>query len=157
MQITDYAPPANSQAFIKYPELEPGSRSSQRLSYLSCAPGSDGILGTFPHSVLVICKGPMLQGHDNVSPAFAKSVVKWLLLQTEGSKRAGDMQAHLPAVVGTIRSAWQSDSSVSSPLAHWSAEPSVDFTSIQGYILLALSHTQFNLHLLWTIGLRQEA
>lgn len=33
----------------------------------------------------------------------------------------------------------------------------MDFTSIQGYILLALSHTQFNLHLLWTIGLRQEA
>lgn len=100
MQITDYAPPANSQAFIKYPELEPGSCSSQRLSYLSCAPGSDGILGTFPHSVLVICKGPMLQGHDNVSPAFAKSVVKWLLLQTEGSKRAGDTQAALASSCG---------------------------------------------------------
>lgn len=100
MQITDYAPPANSQAFIKYPELEPGSPSSQRLSYLSCAPGSDGILGTFPHSVLVICKGPMLQGHDNVSPAFAKSVVKWLLLQTEGSKRAGDMQVALAGSCG---------------------------------------------------------
>lgn len=95
MQITDYAPPANSQAFIKYPELELGSRSSQRLSYLSCAPGSDGILGTFPHSVLVICKGPMLQGHDIVSPALAKLVVKWLLLQTEGSKRAEGMQAAL--------------------------------------------------------------
>lgn len=36
-----------------------------------------------------------LQGHDNVVPALVKSVVKWLLLQTEGSKRAGGMQAAL--------------------------------------------------------------
>lgn len=57
-----------------------------------------------------------LQGHDNVFPALAKSVVKWLLLQTEGSKRAGGMQAALAGQCG--RSGQPGRATPPSP-AHW--------------------------------------
>lgn len=115
MQIADYAPAANSQAFIKYHRLEMGSCSPQRLSYLRCAPGSDRLLGTFPHSMLVICKGPRFQGRDNAFPALSKSVVKWLLLQTEGweggsGRYAGGTSTLLPAVVWKTGSMWPCDS-----------------------------------------------